>query len=175
LRGLEQGRVRLTAYRPSWKRAFEREAAKLRSALGTRILRIEHVGSTAVKGMDAKPIVDLMAAVPNLAEAVHLQDDLTAVGYRRFDEDDVPGRLFFTKGKGIMRTHHLSLAEPASTYWQRQLLFRDHLRAHPEAVDSYNHLKRDLAQRYPTDRVSYTAGKHEFINTIIELASCELE
>ncbi len=160
----------LVSHRPEWGVLFEEEAARLRSALGDNILRVEHVGSTAVEGMDAKPLIDMMAAVGSLDEAHGLVPVVEGLGYEHRDDGGVRGRIFLAKGPRTLRTHHLSLTEPTSDHWRRSLLFRDHLRAHPKAAEEYRNLKRELARKYPEDRDSYTAGKDRFIERAIESA-----
>ena len=171
--GLGRGSVRLVPYRAEWKGLFEEEAARLRSVLGARVLRLEHVGSTAVEGMEAKPLIDMMAAVESLEEARSFAPALEELGYEHRDDGGVRGRIFFAKALRSRRTHHLSLTEPTSEHWRRSLLFRDHLRAHPEAAEGYRELKRELARRYPEDRDSYTAGKDSFIERAIESAQTD--
>lgn len=160
----------LVPHRAEWREIFEEEAARLRSALGVSILRVEHVGSTAVEGVEAKPLIDMMAAVERLEEARSLVPVLEGMGYEHRGDGGVRGRIFLAKGPRSRRTHHLSLAEPTSDHWRRSLLFRDHLRAHPEAAEEYRDLKRELASKYPEDRESYTAGKYRFIERAIESA-----
>ena len=162
--------MRLVPYRAEWKGLFEEEAARLRSALGEKILRVEHVGSTAVEGMEAKPLIDVMAAVGSLEDARDLLPALEGMGYEHRDDGGVRGRIFLAKGPRSRRTHHLSLTEPTSEHWRRSILFRDYLRSHPEVAESYGELKRELARKYPEDRDSYTAGKDRFIERAIEAA-----
>jgi GrpB-like predicted nucleotidyltransferase (UPF0157 family) len=168
--GLGRGSVLLVPHRSEWRELFEEEAARLRSALGSGILRVEHVGSTAVDGMEAKPLIDMMAAVESLDEAGGLVAVLEGMGYEHRGDGGVEGRIFLAKGPRSRRTHHLSLVEPTSDQWRRSLLFRDYLRTHPEAAEEYRDLKRGLARKYPEDRESYTAGKDRFIERAIESA-----
>ncbi len=168
--GLERGKVRLVPYEPEWARLFEEEARLLLSALGDRALRIEHVGSTAVEGMDAKPLIDLMVGVEDLGAARELAPALERIGYAWRTDRGSPDHLLFVRGSESARTHYLKLSEPGSGYWTDTLLFRDYLRAHPEAAAEYAELKRELAGRYPEDRGAYTAGKERFIERILELA-----
>lgn len=160
----------LVSYRPEWGALFEEEAARLRSVLGEKVLRIEHVGSTAVEGMEAKPLIDMMAAVESLDEARGLVLALEGLGYEHRGDGGMEGRIFLAKGPRSRRTHHLSLTEPTSEHWQRSILFRDHLRVHPEVAKEYGDLKRELARKYPEDRESYTAGKDRFVERVIESA-----
>lgn len=171
--GLKQGTVRVVPYQPTWKRYFEQEAARLRAALGSQALQVEHIGSTAVEGLEAKPIIDVMVAVESLEEARDLVPLVETLGYEHQPEDPIPDRVFFAQGPPSRRTHHLSLTPQASAYWSDHLLFRDYLRTHPEAAAGYQQLKRDLADRYPADRESYTSGKDEFIQSILAKAKTQ--
>lgn len=168
--GLPRGTVLVVAYRPEWKTLFEEEAARLRALLGAAALSVEHVGSTAVEGMDAKPLIDLLVGVRDLGEARGWIPELEAHGYEFRPDEDIPDRLFFAKGPRAWRTHHLSLAEPSSGFYTKHLRFRDYLRAHPAACEAYRALKHGLAREFPTDRASYTEGKRAFIEHILELA-----
>ncbi len=170
LLGLAREVVRLDSYRPEWKTLFEEEAARLRSVMGAAALAVEHVGSTAVEGMDAKPLIDLLVGVRDLGEARGWIPELEAHGYEFRPDEDIPDRLFFAKGARAWRTHHLSLAEPSSGFYTKHLRFRDYLRAHPAAREAYRALKHGLAREFPTDRASYTEGKRAFIEHILELA-----
>ena len=168
--GLGRGSVRLVPYRDEWKGLFEEEAARLRSVLEDKILRVEHVGSTVVEGMEVKPLIDMMVAVESLEGARGLVPVLEELGYEHRGDGGVEGRIYLAKGPRSRRTHYLSLAEPTSEHWRRSLLFRDYLRAHPEVAERYWELKRGLARTYPEDRDSYTAGKDRFIERAIEAA-----
>jgi GrpB-like predicted nucleotidyltransferase (UPF0157 family) len=131
---------------------------------------VEHVGSTAISGMPAKPIIDLVVVVGSLNEAEVWIPKLESLGYEQRANDDVPDRIFFAKGPRIRRTHHLSLTEARSQFYTEKVLFRDYLCAHREAFDEYAELKTRLAQQYPTDRDFYTKGKQDFVEGIIRLA-----
>jgi GrpB-like predicted nucleotidyltransferase (UPF0157 family) len=165
--GLDRTRVVVVPYDPAWPALFAEEAARLRAALGGRILSVEHVGSTSVPGLDAKPILDLMAGVESLVAAEALLPALRALGYEHKADPDIPERLYLVRGPAERRTHHLSLAEPASGFWRRQLRFRDRLRADPALAAEYARLKHALAERHPTDRLAYAAGKDPFIEAVL--------
>lgn len=168
--GLPRGTVLVVPYRAEWKTLFEEEAARLRLLMGAAALSVEHVGSTAVEGMDAKPIVDLLVGVRDFGEAASWIPKLAAHGYEFRPDEDIPDRLFFAKGARELRTHHLSLADASSNFYTRHVLFRDYLRAHAEARDEYRALKHRLAREFPTDRASYTEGKSAFVRHVLTLA-----
>jgi GrpB-like predicted nucleotidyltransferase (UPF0157 family) len=165
--GLDRTRVVVVPYQATWPGLFAEEAERLRAALGARILSVEHVGSTSVPGLDAKPILDLAASVECLSEAEGLVPVLERLGYEQKPDADNPDRLCFVRGPAELRTHHLSLAEPGSRFWWQQVRFRDLLRADPTLADAYARLKRELAERHPGDRLAYAAGKQPFIEAAL--------
>lgn len=168
--GLPRGTVRVVPYDPEWRSLYEREASLLRAVMGRSALCVEHIGSTALEGMDSKPIIDLMVAVESLDEAAASVPHLEALGYEFRPDSGVADRLFFAKGAREHRTHHLSLAEPSSNFYAEKLLFRDYLRAHREAFDEYRALKKRLARLHAHDRASYTEGKRVFVERVLALA-----
>jgi len=163
--------VELVAYDPDWPRLFDIEANRLRAAIQPAlVLGIEHFGSTAVPGLIAKPIIDILIAVRSLtpakAEAVA---PIRSLGYVYWEDNPKPDRMFFVKGMppyGARRTHHVHITEPGGEMWQRRLAFRDYLRAHPNEADRYAALKRDLARRYATDREGYTDAKTDYVEAV---------
>jgi GrpB-like predicted nucleotidyltransferase (UPF0157 family)/GNAT superfamily N-acetyltransferase len=165
--GLARGVVRLAPHHPEWQRLFTAEAARLRAALGERALAVEHVGSTAVAGLRAKPILDIMVGVASLDETDGLVRDLELIGYERRPAGDLPGRQYLVLGEGEVRRVHLSLSEPGSDFWRDHLLFRDRLRADPALAAAYERLKLELAARFPHDRLAYTDGKDAFIRDVL--------
>jgi GrpB-like predicted nucleotidyltransferase (UPF0157 family) len=172
--GLESKVVRLVAYDPRWPALFAEESRRLGEALGRRIGAVEHIGSTAIPGMPAKPVLDLMAAVGSLAEAEELIPALADLGYlwRPRDMEDVPDRRYFDRRRQDgSSTHHFSLARKSSQSWRDQIAFRDYLRANPEAARTYAELKRDLAERFPQDRGSYIEGKTGFVMEVLKKAA----
>ena len=171
--GLARGIVQLKQYSPEWKTLFEQEADLLRATMDVAALQVDHIGSTAIVGMSAKPIIDLVVVVSSLNEAGVWIPRLEALGYEHRATDDVVDRLFFAKGPQSHRTHHLSLTEARSEFYTEKVLFRDYLGSHREAFDGYLELKQKLAQRYPTDRCSYTEGKRRFVERVIRLAKGE--
>ncbi|WP_313694070.1 GrpB family protein [Halorarum halobium] len=160
--GLARGTVELREWTPAWRRAYEREVARLRDLVGESVIRFDHVGSTAVEGLAAKPVVDVLATVPDVGAVAELVATLEANGYER-RPDDVAGRVFLAKGPPEDRTHYLSLTEAGSEYRREKLAFRDHLREHPHVAAAYESLKRDLADEFPDDREAYTRRKAAFI------------
>jgi GrpB-like predicted nucleotidyltransferase (UPF0157 family) len=170
--GCERHLVRLVPYQRAWAELFRQEAERLRAALGDHVVRIEHVGSTAVPGLDAKPILDIVVAVQNMADESLFEEALAPLGYVHKSDNDMPGRLYFVKRLPDDRsTHHLNITELGTECWVEHVAFRDYLLAHPDAKAEYLALKRELARRHPSDRQAYGEGKEAFIRDILALAA----
>jgi GrpB-like predicted nucleotidyltransferase (UPF0157 family) len=163
----------IVPYDPTWPALYAAEAARVRAALPRDlVVAIEHFGSTAVPGLAAKPVIDILVAVPSIAVArERAVAPLTALGYAFWADNPKRDRLFFVKGlpPAPRRTHHIHMTEPEGEAWQR-LRFRDHLRARPEAREAYLAVKLDLARRFPEDREAYTEGKQDFVDEIMRQA-----
>jgi GrpB-like predicted nucleotidyltransferase (UPF0157 family) len=167
--GLERGTVTLIPHQPEWKRRYEREVERLESIASDRLHEYEHIGSTAIEGLAAKPIIDLLAVIDNINDAcATLVPVLEKHGYEYRPDGDVRGRLFFAKGPRTKRTHYLSLTEQNSDFYAEKLAFREHLRAHPDVAAEYESLKRELANENPNDRDIYTEQKGTFIERVLE-------
>lgn len=166
--------IRIVPYDRSWPAAFERERVILDRVLGTSAIGgIHHVGSTAVPGLPAKPIIDILVGVEDLESArVHIEA-LAALRYvyapHRVDE-----MLWFCKPAPAARTHHLHLVPTGSARFRDELAFRDYLRKHPECADAYTRLKRELAARFRHDREAYTDAKADFVYEVSRRAQSEL-
>lgn len=167
--GLERGRVELREWDPAWREAYEAEVDRLESIAGDRFLDFEHVGSTAVEGLVAKPVIDLVALVSDLDSARDLIPVLEDHGYEH-RPGEVRGRLFLAKGPRSNRTHYLSIAEEGGEFHRETVAFRDYLRDHPDAAEEYARLKRELAAEYPEDRDAYTERKGEFVERVLDRA-----
>ncbi len=156
----------LASYDPAWPAQAVEAMTAIRAALGERLLAIEHVGSTSVPGLAAKPLIDLMAGVPSLDEGRACISDVEALGYRYQPDDTIPERVYFNKGPEGARTHHLHMVAFGGEFWVRHLAFRDALRADPVLAAEYAALKRRLAAEYGADRVGYTEAKTAFIRAV---------
>jgi sirohydrochlorin cobaltochelatase len=163
--------VVIVDYDPQWPARFEEERALIRSAIGPHVVAIEHVGSTAVVGLGAKPVIDIIVGIRSLADAAHCIGPLAAVGYTYYPdhEAEMPERRYFDVQAGP-RDAHLHMVEYGGAFWQRHLAFRDYLRSHPEAMREYDRLKRELAAHYGSDREGYTNAKTDFVKGIEHLA-----
>ncbi len=174
-----QEEVAIAPYDPRWPESFRHEKEHLLSCLPNELIRrIEHFGSTAVPGLAAKPIVDMLVEVTDLqATKCRIAPVLEAQGYNYFwrptrGNDGPPFYAWFIKRDSAIgaRTHHIHMVEhDFIEHWDR-LLFRDYLVEHPETAKEYQSLKLHLASSYPNDRVAYTDGKTEFIAKVTEQA-----
>lgn len=163
--------VEIVRYDPAWPAVFDTEADRLHAALDAmEVCGIEHFGSTAVPGLAAKPIIDILIAVRSLTRAkATMIEPIVALGYVYWAENPKPDRMFFVKGMppfGDRRTHHVHITEPDGEMWQRRLAFRDYLRANPDEAGRYEALKRDLAKRFPADREAYTEAKTDYVEAV---------
>jgi len=170
--------IEIAPYDPAWSKLFEAEAARLHAALpADLVLGIEHIGSTAVPGLAAKPVIDILIATPSIEEARgRAVEQMTALGYAFWADNPKPDRLFFVRGlpPAPHRTHHVHFTELTGEQWRRTLPFRDHLRAHPEAAARYAALKRALADAHRGEREAYTDAKGAFVREILEQAGVRL-
>ena len=169
--------ISIVPYDPDWPKRFEEEKRHLEHCFPAPLItRIEHFGSTAVPGLPAKPVVDMLVEVPDLEETkAKVAPVLEAQGYDYFWRpswgDDVPPfYAWFIKRDGNgQRTHHIHMIEPDFEHWDR-LLFRDYLRAQPETTQEYGALKLRLASLHANERIAYTRGKTDFVLRVTEEA-----
>lgn len=157
-------------YDDAWPARYETEARIVSDAIGPDLVTIEHVGSTAVPDLSAKPIIDLLAAVSSWGRFDEIVATLARADYlyTPHSERDDPGRRVFRKPSDMSqsRTHHLHVTEVDSDYWIRIVAFRDHLRSHDDDAIAYSELKRRLAVEFMNDSESYTRGKADFVKAI---------
>jgi GrpB-like predicted nucleotidyltransferase (UPF0157 family) len=171
--GLQKGVVRLAAHRAEWASLFEAEKAHIIRVIDNcaRVLDCQQIGSTAIPGIAAKPIIDIGMALECFADGFALVEPLERIGYEYKGENGVPGRHYFQYGDPC--TFHLHVFAQNSPGWRNHLLFRDYLCANPQAAAEYERLKLELAEKYPADREKYTDGKTAFVQAILERARRE--
>ena len=163
--------VRIVAYDPAWPERFERERSALATAIGDWSLGgIHHVGATAVPGLAAKPIIDILVGVPSLEGARECFDRLARLDYR-YAPYRTSEMHWFCKPHPSRRTHHLHLVPVDSPRFRDELVFRDYLRVRRDVADEYGALKHRLGARFDHDREAYTAGKAEFIRAALVRAA----
>ncbi|MBS3766059.1 GrpB family protein [Candidatus Bipolaricaulota bacterium] len=160
----EKRRIVLASPNPDWKEHFEEEAEKLKEIF-TNLVAIHHIGSTAIRGVKAKPVIDILLVVDDLSAVAGFVEELEKLGYTYKGENGLPGREYFEKGDPV-HTHHLHVFEEGDREIDRHLLFRDYLNAHPKEAKAYSALKESLAVEYRTDPEGYTEAKSDFISEI---------
>lgn len=162
--------VVIVSYDTAWPALFEAERDRITAAIGLHITCIEHIGSTAVPGLAAKPIIDMMIGLRSLDDASATIKPLTALGYTYVPahETSMPERRYFSKGRDNVEgaSHHIHMVVEGGAFWKRHLLFRDYLRAHPQDAAAYGVLKLRLADQYRHDRAAYTDAKTDFITAV---------
>lgn len=170
---MEHDPVLVVPYDPNWPHLFEQEKAHILADIGQYLLRIEHMGSTAVPGLAAKPVIDILIGVRSLADAPQFLPPLIARGYEYINryEDVMPFRRYLHRKVNGAHTHHLHMVEVDTLFFREQLAFRDYLCAHPETCAAYTALKFALAERYRNDRAAYTDAKADFIQDVLK--NCE--
>jgi GrpB-like predicted nucleotidyltransferase (UPF0157 family) len=160
--------VVLRPYAPAWPRAFDDERARLLAAL-PGLIDVQHIGSTAVPGLVAKPIIDLLAGVASMAVARTLIEPVLQLGYTtsRAFNDTLADRLWFMRAAGGRRTHHLHVVVHGSPTWHQHIAFCDALRRQPALAARYAALKAELAARHRDDRDAYTGAKDDFVREVL--------
>lgn len=154
--------VVVVPYDPQWPALFEQTATTLRDSLGAVALRIDHIGSTAVPGLAAKPILDIQLSVADFAPLTAYRLPLEGLGYVFRADNPERTKRYFREAPGQRRTH-LHVRQAGSWSEQLSLLFRDYLRAHPETAQDYAALKYHLAENFGDDREGYSTAKEPFI------------
>lgn len=161
--------IELSAYSPMWPVTFDIEKERLTAIFGEGAVLIEHVGSTAVPGLGAKPIIDILLGAPALTVVERHIPDLVATGYRYVPEFEraLPQRRYFVKTHGHPGHFHLHAVVYDTPFWKDHIRFRDLLRAEPGYAERYWRLKCALAARHRNDREAYANAKGEFIRTAL--------
>jgi GrpB-like predicted nucleotidyltransferase (UPF0157 family) len=160
-------KVEVVPHNPDWRNEFEAEAGRIAAALGDTVVAIHHIGSTAIRGIYAKPVIDMLVEVRDIAEVDGRSSAMKLLDYEVMGEFGIPGRRYFRKSnqEGI-RTHQIHAFETGSEQVRRHLAFRDFMNAHPEEARKYSELKRKLAAEHPQDIDGYMDGKDDFIKEI---------
>jgi len=167
--------IEVVDYDPLWIAAFENEAAVLNAVFGERVVEVHHIGSTAVPGLDAKPIIDILVVLDNTDDINSFDRAMEDAGYRVRGEcldatiPGTPGRFYFTKETNGVRSHHVHVY--AKGHWEilDKLAFRDYLRSHNDKASAYGELKRRIAAEYRFDNIGYMRAKDGFVkSTLLE-------
>ena len=157
-------RVRVVAHDPTWKNDFQAEADHIARALGDIVVFLHHIGSTAITGIFAKPIIDILLEVDDIVRLDDKSSAMEQLGYEAMGEFGIPGRRYFRKDNASgIRTRQVHAFAAGSTEIERHLAFRDYMIAHSVAAQAYGQLKQRLAREHPDDIEAYVDGKDLFI------------
>ncbi len=164
-------KVEVLPHDRQWYHAFEQEKQQLLQVLGDRVVRIHHIGSTAIPGILAKTIIDGLVEVNSIATLDECDRSMEAIGYVVMGEHGIPDRRYSYKANSAgIRTHHVHAFEVGHAAITRHLAFRDYLIAHPDEAQQSSELKRELARQYPYDIDRYIEGKAGFVKAMNEKA-----
>lgn len=163
--GLERGKTELLPHDNEWKTETERVIRILWKVI-PEARDIQHVGSTAIKSISAKPIADIAVALDDVQSVISHIGELAEYGiiYRG---SDVPDQILFIIGDGSIRTHHIHIVKWHGKAWDNYIMFRDYMNSHPDKAAEYEKLKKQLTSSFPDNRRAYTEGKAGFIEKII--------
>ncbi|MEK7541112.1 MAG: GrpB family protein [Patescibacteria group bacterium] len=167
--GLRNKKVKLSPYNSAWKELYKKEEKLLHPIVEKYVLNIQHIGSTSIPGAKAKPIIDIAMGVKNLKDGEKFIKPLELLGYNYKHNAGIKGRHFFTKGNKAETTHHMHIVKLGGKLWKNQIVFRDYLLKHKEAVREYNKLKEGLVEKYKNNREKYTVQKDKFIKGILKI------
>jgi GrpB-like predicted nucleotidyltransferase (UPF0157 family) len=169
---MEKAAIVIVEYDPQWPIIYQKEKEAILEALGDLVLGIEHMGSTAVPGLPAKPLIDICLGLRQIDDAMKCVEPLSLLGYEYVPEYEkvLSERRYFRKGPPGRRTHHLHMWEMNTEGWKRHVLFRNLLRADPDMAQQYLTLKQELAQKYGNNRPAYSDAKSAFIEPVLAKA-----
>ena len=162
-------RMKVIEYSANWPKLYEQERSLLREALGNEIVRAYHIGSTAVPGLAAKPVIDILLEVRSVERLDDLGKTMEDIGYQPRGEFGIPGRRYFPKG-GDDRTHHLHAFAVGDSHIEKHLAFRDYLRMHPAVAVEYAAVKQAASAAHETDPEGYVAFKQRFVEQTVAKA-----
>ncbi|WP_371189285.1 GrpB family protein [Thalassotalea maritima] len=161
--------IQIVDYDPSWQTKFASEKLLLAQAIGSNAINIEHIGSTSVIGLSAKPVIDILIEVSSLTELDGANEKLEALGYKVKGENGISGRRYFQKG-GNRRSHHVHAFQSNNLHLIRHIAFREYLIANPELASRYGTIKKQAASQCKNNINTYMALKNDFIEKHEKLA-----
>lgn len=157
--------VKVVSYDGEWPKLYQIEVTRLQNVLGHEIVSAHHIGSTAIPGMSAKPIIDILLEVRGISKVDEYNDDMMKLGYRPRGELGIPGRRYFSRVEPVeVRTHHIHAYQSGNKSIERHLAFRDYMVVHPKDAREYAQLKMDLAKKFPLDIDGYIKGKESYVD-----------
>lgn len=166
--GVKRGTVRIQEYSTNWVKAFEQEKALLLPVFGDNYLDIQHIGSTSIPNLIAKPLIDIGVKIKDIEQLHQIPDDLMALGYIERVGRLKGRQLVFAKGGDLNVTHHLHIIEQGEIDWEEKIRFRNILLANPLIAEEYGRLKKMLAAKYQENRSMYTKSKAQFIRKTLD-------
>ncbi len=166
-----QRTIELVEHSPLWKEQFEAEAKLIKNVFGSQMIGLHHIGSTAIPGIKAKPIIDLLGEVKDIQTVPSFNKQMSVIGYEAKGEMGIPGRQYFRKGRDVIHTHHLHIFQTGHPEIRRHLAFVTYLKSHPTEAQEYSALKQRLVQEFGNKPEAYTLAKTEFIRAINEKAA----
>ena len=155
----------VVSYNSNWKKIYKEESEKIKNMLNDIIIDIHHIGSTAIPGIKAKPVIDILVEVKDIEGVDQYNHKMKELGYEAMGEYGIPKRRFFRKGR-IKRTHHVHIFQVGNKEIERHINFKEYLIAHPDKAREYSKLKEKLANKYTYYVENYTNGKSDFIKEI---------
>ena len=161
-------KISIQPYIPDWKDMFQEEKQRLENAINLRPLYVEHIGSTAVVGLPAKQVIDILMGIINFDDADKLVPVITSLGYQYISkyEDEFPFRRFFVRKADGVASHQIHLVTYQSNFWLRHIAFRDYLRSNEQVRKDYETLKTQLAEKEWDSSDDYARAKNNFIRSI---------
>ena len=164
--GLPKGKVYLVEWNEEWENCFNLEKEEIIKKIGRHIILCHHIGSTAIKGLSAKPIIDIAIEINNFNEGYLCVDGLVSLGYKHRIIPELPDRHYFSKGE--LRTHQIHMFPKGSIYLKKQIAFRDCLIKDKMLCQEYQKIKETLSTEYSKDKLAYSDSKTDFINKTLE-------
>ncbi|WP_152391850.1 GrpB family protein [Paenibacillus guangzhouensis] len=166
--GLPKGQVFIIPWTEQWIVAYEAESRIIRDTLQAFHVTVHHIGSTAIRGLSAKPIIDIAIEIDHFEDSSLCAAKLEELGYRYLGTNILPERHYLNKGEP--RTHQIHMYEKDNRYLKDQLLFRNYLNVHEEARTAYQDLKMQLSEKYKSDKHAYADAKTAFVRDILAIA-----
>jgi len=155
--------IEVVPHDPDWTEQYQHEAHLIADIFSDQLVSIHHIGSTAIPGIKAKPVIDMMVVVQTIQQVEQFNQAMIDLGYSPRGEHGIPGRRYFKKGSDEIHSHHVHVYGLGHPDILLHLNFRDYLRAHPMEAQAYSQLKETLAQQYREDPPGYTDGKTDFV------------
>lgn len=155
--------IKVVEYNENWEKEYKKEESNIKDILGDTLISVHHIGSTSVKGLKAKPIIDILIVAKDINKLDNYKKEFENLGYEVMGEFGISGRRYYRKG-GDNRTHQIHAFDYLNIYEiERHLIFRDYLRQNPDVCKEYGELKTKLAKLYPKNIDGYGDGKNDFV------------